>query len=102
MEKLFFELFKAQTESEVEKILLKYPDLFKSENWYPIGANDSNFGIIENQQSNPIAALVEKITNSIDATLMKKCLEAGIDPKSPQAPKTMEAALDQFFNGLRN
>lgn len=29
------------------------------------------FGIVRNQQSNPIAALVEKVTNSIDAILTK-------------------------------
>lgn len=97
LEKLFFELFKAQTEADVERIIQKYPSVFQDSNWFPIGANESNFGIIENQQSNPIAALVEKITNSIDATLMKKCLSAGIDPKSTDAPRTMDLAIEQFF-----
>lgn len=55
------------------------------------------FGIVRGQQSNPIAALVEKVTNSIDAILMKKCFEAGIDPKSSTAPKTMEEAINKFF-----
>jgi hypothetical protein len=40
------------------------------------------FGIVRNQQSNPIVALVEKVTNSIDAVLMKRCYEEGIDPSS--------------------
>ncbi|HEY2581972.1 MAG TPA: hypothetical protein VGI43_09200, partial [Mucilaginibacter sp.] len=66
-------------------------------NWHPLGDNESNYGIIENQQSNPIAALVEKITNSIDAILMRKCYEAGVNPTSPQAPKTMDDAVELFF-----
>ena len=33
-------------------------------NWKPYGNNPGNFGTFENQQNNPIPALVEKITNS--------------------------------------
>ena len=55
------------------------------------------FGIVRNQQSNPIAALVEKVTNSIDAVLVRKCFEAGIEPKSSEAPKSMEEAIKKFF-----
>lgn len=94
---LFKELYFAQTEDDVDKVINNHPDIFKQENWYPLGDNENNFGVIENQQSNPIAALIEKITNSIDAVLMKKCLEAGIDPKSEQAPKSMEEAKATFF-----
>ena len=94
---LFNRLYSAQTEQELDKIIDTYPNLFKPENWHPLGDNDNNFGVIENQQSAPIAALIEKITNSIDAVLMKKCLEVGIDPKSVQAPKSMEEARTKFF-----
>lgn len=48
-------------------------------------------------QSNPIAALVEKVTNSMDAILMRKCIELGIDPKSKDAPRSMDEAVDKFF-----
>ncbi len=65
--------------------------------WHPLDGNESNFGIIENQQSSPIAALIEKITNSIDAILMRKCYEAGIDPKAASAPRSMEDAIQTFF-----
>lgn len=95
--KVFLELFKAKTESEVDNVIISHNDIFKTENWHPIGGNESNFSIIENQQSNPIAALVEKVTNSIDAILMRKCLERNIDPKSPSAPKTMDIAIEEFF-----
>ena len=97
MEQLFKELYFAQTEDDVDKVINNHPDIFKQENWHPLGKNENNFGVIENQQSTPIAALIEKITNSIDAVLMKKCLEAGINPKSEQAPKSMEEAKARFF-----
>jgi len=96
-QQLFELLFEAQTETKVEQIILSNSELNKPENWKPLGENKSNFSIVKNQQSNPIAALIEKITNSIDAILTKKCYEAGIDPKSPKAPKSMQEALDKFF-----
>ena len=97
MKQLFKELYFAQTEEEVDKVINKHPDIFQQENWYPLGGNENNFGVIENQQSNPIAALIEKITNSIDAVLIKKCWQVGINPKSGQAPKSMEEAKAKFF-----
>lgn len=94
---IFNELFTSNTEEEVDKIILEYSDIFKSDNWYPLGQNLSNYGVVKNQQSAPIAALIEKITNSIDAILTRKCLENGIDPKSLEAPNSMEEAIDRFF-----
>ncbi len=99
---LFEKLYFAKTEDEVDKVIEAYPNIFVQGNWCPLGGNENNFGVIENQQSSPIAALIEKITNSIDAVLMKKCLEAGIDPKSEQAPKSMEEAKAKFFENHKN
>ena len=99
---LFKKLYFAQTESNIDKIISTHPNIFKPENWYPLGGHENNFGVIENQQSTPIAALIEKITNSIDAVLTKKCLEASIDPKSSQAPQSMEEARTTFFPDHRD
>ncbi|MEO6719323.1 MAG: hypothetical protein ABIN67_03115 [Ferruginibacter sp.] len=99
---LFEELFNAKTEEDLEEVIRKNANIFKSINWVPVGGNESNYGIIENQQSNPIAALVEKVTNSIDAILTKKCLENGIQPDSPQAPRSMEQAINTFFPDHKN
>ena len=74
---LFGSIYNCKTESDIDNLISSNSYLSNTENWFPIGQNESNFSIIENQQSNPIAALVEKVTNSIDATLMKKCLEIG-------------------------
>lgn len=94
---LFNKLYFAPTEQYVEEIIDNNPELIKQENWYPLGQSPNNFGVIENQQSNPIAALIEKVTNSIDATLMKRCYEENINPKGHEAPKSMEKALKKFF-----
>ena len=96
--KLFFAIYSAATEEKVDKTIEANKEfLANPTNWYPLDKNESNFGVIENQQSSPIAAIVEKITNSIDAILMRRCFEAGIDPQSQNAPRTMEEAIRSFF-----
>lgn len=65
--------------------------------WFPLGGSDNNFSTIKNQQASSIGALIEKLTNSIDAILMKRCYEEKIDPKSIQAPKNMQEALERFY-----
>ncbi len=100
---LFDQLYRSKTEDDVDRVINAHPDIFEADkNWHPLGGNENNFGVIENQQSTPIAALIEKITNAIDAVLMKKCLEAGIDPKSKQAPSSMEEAKVKFFANHRD
>lgn len=99
---IFEKLFHCHTEEELDTYLSNNTDIFHQANWHPLGANENNYGVIENQQASPIAALIEKITNSIDATLMRKCYEAGIDPKSADAPKSMEEARERFFPNYKN
>lgn len=93
---LFEELYNASTETDVTKIL---NEKASQDNviWHPYGDSESFFGVIENQQASAIPALVEKITNSIDAIMMKKCIEKGIDPKSTKAPNSIENAISTFF-----
>lgn len=95
---LFYSIYNSQTEDEVWEVIQKHPEYFKQDNWHPLGSNASNYGVIENQQSSPIAALIEKITNSIDATLMRKCMEAEINPKSISAPNSMDEAVLKFYS----
>lgn len=101
-EALFNLLFACENEQAVEKLIASERDIFAPANWHPLGDNFSNYGVIENQQSSPIAALIEKVTNSIDAILMRKCLEAGVDPKGTHAPQSMEAAIKTFFKESSN
>lgn len=96
IKKFFSALVNAPGEASIDIIDLN-AKLGKHE-WFPLGQNENNFGVIENQQASPIAALIEKLTNSIDAILMRRCLESGIDPKSHAAPITMHDAIETFFS----
>lgn len=94
---LFEELYRSPNESAVDAVIERFGDIFAQGNWYPYGGSEGSFGVIENQQASPIPALIEKLTNSIDAVLMKRCLEHGIDPRSTDAPRSMEEAVARFF-----
>lgn len=96
-QRLFEQIYGAGTEDELNEVILKNPDFFAEANWYPLGGDTNYFGIVRSQQSNPIAALVEKITNSIDAILTKRCYEENLDPRSPDAPRSMYEALEKFY-----
>ena len=99
---LFFALFSAETEQDLDTVFSRFKFLNKDENWKPLGQNYSNYGVVKNQQAAPIAALIEKITNSIDAILTRNCLEELIDPKSDDAPQSMEEAITRFFPEHKN
>ncbi len=99
---LFEKLYFASSEEAVDEIINQHPDIFKNENWSPFGGDEKLFGIVRGQQSSPIAALVEKVTNSIDAILMRKCFESGINPSSTNAPRTMGEAINKFFPDHKN
>lgn len=94
MQSVFNALLRVDSEHSVDGLLCGTK---LSCQWLPLGGNENNYGVIENQQASPIAALIEKVTNSIDARLMRLCHEAGIDPRSVHAPKTMGAAIEAFF-----
>ena len=100
-QQLFWEVFNCNGEDKLHQLVTKNQYLNNPSNWYPYGGKTrddrSNFGTFENQQAHSGAALVEKITNSIDALLLKRCKQEGIDPKSREAPKSIEEATEQFF-----
>jgi len=58
----------------------------------------NNLSTVNNQTQDPRAAIAEKVINSIDALLVKKCLLNNILPESSQAPQTMSEASEIFFN----
>src|SRR5262249_7075243 len=96
--KFFDLLLKAESENEVDEILNKLGYLDEhSDVWLPFGGFGMNLNQINNQQSDATAALVEKLINSIDAVLMAECYRAGIDPKGPDAPRTMAEAVHRLF-----
>jgi hypothetical protein len=90
-------LLGADSAQEVNKLLKIHGYLDDLSLWRPVGDNWNNKGTVQNQQADAVSSLVEKITNSIDAVLMDKCLTLGIDPKGPDAPKSFTQAVGRFF-----
>ncbi len=97
MRRLFDRLLAAGTEGEVQAILDAEGLTSDDSKWTPYGNNESFYGVVENQQAHPIPALVEKVTNGIDAILEKRVLQDGIDIRSKEAPGSVREALDRYF-----
>lgn len=102
MKSLFLHLLDAGTETEVQALLDAEGLSTDPTKWHPYGDNEAFYGVVENQQANPVPALVEKITNGIDAILEKKVLQDGIDIRSADAPQSVQAALERYFPEHRN
>jgi hypothetical protein len=99
---LCISLMRADTEAEVIAILRDAGYWDNPFVWRPVGDDQNNFATIGNQQSEAIAALVEKIVNGVDARLIDACLRAGIDPEGPAAPRSVRAAVARFFEGKQS
>jgi hypothetical protein len=97
-----YKLLNATTSEQVSGILNsdEYSYYFSTpENWANYGNREKNWDTAGNQQSNGVGALVENIVNGLDAVLLRKAEEAGItDPRSPEAPQSMQEAVRRFFN----
>jgi len=96
-EEVLVKLVNAVTADEVD-FIVQNDNFLKNVNWVSIGGNDNNAGQVEGQMRYPENAFVEKITNSIDAILMRKCKEADIEPTDKEkAPKSLHEAISQFI-----
>lgn len=91
-------LVRAENENEVTSVLKKAGYWDDPKAWQLYGGIENNFATIGNQQSSADTALVEKIINSVDAVLMRECLERDIDPEGPDAPESLNEALIDFFD----
>jgi hypothetical protein len=99
---LCMSLMRADTEAEVITTLRQAGYWDNPFVWRPVGDDINNFATIGNQQSEAIAALIEKIVNGVDARLIDACLRAGIDPEEPTAPQSIREAVARFFEGKQN
>lgn len=89
-------LLDAGTEDEVHEILQE--SFYDDSNWAPLGQEDNNYGIVENQAASPMAALTEILVNSIDAILLKNYREKyGTDNESTEF-STMEMAAEEMVD----
>jgi len=94
---LCLSLADAETEKEVINILKSAGYWDDPKYWKYFGGIEDNWSTIGNQQSSPAYALVEKLINCVDAMLMSRCLEHGIDPEGEEAPKSLSEAQQIFF-----
>jgi hypothetical protein len=90
-------LLKCETEDEVIGLLKKLGYWDDRKCWTPYGQISNNRGVVSNQQSSPVAALVEKLVNSIDAILVSECYRKRISPEGDCAPTTMANAIEQLL-----
>lgn len=97
---LLLELLNSETEADALSALEQRNLLVEPNRWRALGGMPNNQSIVHAQQSTPAAALVEKITNGLDAILLRKCKSAGLDPRGPSAPETMAAAIKTYFGDL--
>ena len=96
------ELLRAESESSVQEIVNSVSEMADANNWAAVDARESNFNVITNQASTGGKAATELITNMVDAILIKRALQKGIDPKNrDHAPNNMYEAVDTLVTNLR-
>lgn len=95
-------LMKADTEADVVKLLTDAGYWNDSNAWRLFSDDENSFAVIGNQQAEAIAALVEKVINSVDARLANACLLADCDPEGADAPQSMREAVARFFEGKQD
>src|SRR3990167_11150362 len=98
---MFLKLLSIASSDEIAS-LIENDDFFKPENcdWKPYGGRENNAGQIEGQMKSSSNALVEKLINSIDALLMRRCYEvegAAPDSKDPKLPISLSEAINKYF-----
>lgn len=94
---LCLELMKLDNENDVIETLRAEGYWDKANCWRDFGDNENNFSTAGAQQSDATAAFVEKLINSIDARLMNAVQMKDIDPKSANAPRSVQQAVAGFL-----
>ena len=90
-------LIHADKEDQVVSLLEQAGYWDNPDCWRDLGDMENNFSTAGAQQSDPVAALVEKLVNAADARLMNECLVAGIDPQGSEAPPSVRHAVAQLI-----
>lgn len=98
---MLFNLLSCSSSDEISSFI-KNDNFFDEANckWKPYGGRENNAGQVEGQMKSSSNALVEKLTNSIDALLMRRCYEvegAAPDSKDPKLPKSLSEAINKYF-----
>ena len=97
-ERLCWDLITSESEIEVIAVLDRLGLWENPDAWEPLGNNENNWGMVNNQSAHPMGALSELIINSSDALLTRRCHEAKINPEcSETAPKSISDAIEKFY-----
>ena len=91
------DLLEADTEVAVIDLLTQAGLWSDERYWRPLGGDVNNYSTAGNQQSRAEQAIIEKLLNSIDTKLMAACRSQSMDPKSPDAPRSMKEARETLF-----
>ncbi len=92
-DELCFAILRADTEDAVSQVLEDHLESAGRIDWHPIDDRKSNFNVVTNQAASGGKALTELCTNMVDAILLRRAYEHGIDPQSPNAPESVIAAV---------
>jgi len=93
---ILLKLIEATTQEEVTHLIATH-QFFQNCKWVPYGNQANNAGTIKAQAPDPVGALVEKVTNGIDALLIRLCWDNKIDPTSSVAPQSQYEAIKKFL-----
>jgi len=92
-------ILSAKAEAEVTAALDEFARTFDVD-WTPIGGQDNNYGVVENQSSSPLGALNEIVSNGIDAILRRRYRERHGDEYQDKHELTSYAvAGDELLDG---
>ena len=98
-ERICDDLIHADTEQEAIDVLKRHGYWDDPSVWRALGDDMGNLSTVANQQSDPIAALTEKLTNSIDARIINACHTRNHQPSDPNGPRTPQEAVAVFIRG---
>lgn len=92
-QELCMAILRAESEEAVTAVLEEHLDSVGAIEWRPIDGRETNFNVTTNQAATGGKALTELCTNMVDAILLRKAYEQGIDPESPEAPQSVIEAV---------
>lgn len=100
-EDLCMKLLRADTEKEVIDLLKAAGYWDNPDCWRYYGDTENNYAQFGNQQARSDNAVVEKVVNSVDASLIRRSWENGVDPESTNAPKSIREAVAVFYESKK-
>ena len=96
-EELCMALLRAESESAVESVLAEAEANNKlNVTWHPLDKRETNFNVVTNQAATGAKALTELCTNMVDAILLRRAYESGLDPTSREAPQSVTEAVREL------